>query len=50
MKRIAAYFSDLLATLKRIEQHLALLASCVHDNPDRQGYGRKSIKTQEWFR
>lgn len=24
-----AYFRDLLATLKRIEEHLALLASCV---------------------
>lgn len=41
------YFRELLATLKRIEQHLELLASCVRK--DHHGYGdRASISAKHW--
>lgn len=41
------YFKDVLATLKRIESHLARLANCVVRN--RYGHGdRESISTKHW--
>jgi hypothetical protein len=47
IKRIVAYFADLLRTLKAIEKHLARLAECVEDN--RNTYGdRVSISTRHW--
>jgi len=47
MKKMRAYFRDLLETLKRIEKHLELLASCVRSNDNRHG-DRRSISSKHW--
>lgn len=39
MKKIIGYFLDLLLTLKKIEEHLAKVSSCVAQN--RRDYGHK---------
>ena len=41
------YFKELRATLKKIEQHLSLLAKCV-EKSDRQYGDRYSISTKHW--
>lgn len=41
------YFKDVLATLKRIEEHLAKLAACVRES-DRDYGDRGSISTKHW--
>ena len=41
------YFKELLATLKKIETHLSLLASCVKTS--HRDYGdRVSLSTKHW--
>lgn len=41
------YFKELLTTLKAIEKHLALIASCVRNNG--RGYGaKKTLTTSHW--
>lgn len=42
-----SYFKDLLATLKLIEKHLSLLASCVKTS-NRDFGDRVSISTAHW--
>ena len=42
MKKVILYFRDLLATLKRIEQHLEKLSGCVKKN---HGNGGDTIRT-----
>lgn len=42
-----AYFKDLLATLKRIEAHLATLAACVRVGHHTHG-DRTSLSTKHW--
>lgn len=45
--RIIKYFRELLATLKRIETHLAKIAGCVYEGHHRHG-DRCSISTKHW--
>lgn len=42
-----AYFRELLATLKRIEEHLARLASCVKTRHHTHG-DQASLSTKHW--
>lgn len=42
MKKVILYFKDLLATLKRIEQHLEKLSRCVSPS---YGNGKDIIRT-----
>jgi len=41
------YFKDLLSTLKKIEQHLSRIASCVKENHHDFG-DRNSISSKHW--
>jgi hypothetical protein len=44
---MVSYFKELLSTLKRIEQHLSTLSSCVRKSDLRYG-DRYSISTKHW--